>query len=603
MKKYQDFAKLFKYSLSLLFSSSPVLSLVFVTLVIVQGIMPSLSVLIGIHLINAVGAYSQHYIFLTCLVWVATFVFPGILAPSVSTLQSILNQKATYLTQKRIMTAAERLDDLKLIENEKIHNDFEALSREASNKPLNLLINLVDILRDAITLISLSIIISTIIWWLPLVLLFPLFPVALTVSKSQKDIFIAFAEKSKASRLIKYYISVTLNTQLAKELKVFNLYSFFIDKHKVFFSELENELNSIRKKQIMRPQKWNLLYLLLASSVMYWFSTFISEGKISSGELLGVIQAITYFALTCQWGVYSLAYLSVCFEFFRRLYDIELMSSQERIQGKNLPEDQTIEFHEVSFGYNDTTEVVSDLSFKIEAGQHIAIIGENGAGKSTIIKLLCRLYTPTSGKITMGGTDINDIDIYKWRENISAIFQDFGHYCLTVKENIVLGEINNPNDDKRLKDACEKSSFTLPHGMDYTTFLGKEYSGAELSGGQWQRLAIARALYSKNGQILIMDEPTSSLDPRVEAEFFRCFIDCAKDRTSITVTHRLGSIRNADIILVIKNGTLVESGTPNDLLKLGGEYFDLLTIQRETWVGETTKTTKSELSAPLNESV
>ncbi|MCW2486070.1 ABC transporter ATP-binding protein [Candidatus Symbiopectobacterium sp. NZEC127] len=583
MNKLVEFYKLFNYSIFLLFSSSPLLSVLFVFLVVIQGIMPTLSVMLGIRLGNLIGHANQTDIFITSIAWVVTFVIPGVLAPIVSTLQSVLNQKATFLTQKKIMLSVSRINDLNVIETEKIHNDFETLSREASNKPLNLLVNLVSVFRDSITLVSLSLLISTIVWWLPFALLFPAYPVALAVSKSQKDIFNAFADKSGASRLIKYFISVLLNTTLAKEIRVFNLSNFFMSKHRESFHQLECDLNEIRKKQILRPQGWNLLYLVSASSVMYWFSNHISQGEISTGELLGVIQSITFFGLTCQWGVYTLAYLSVCFEYFRKLYDIENLCQDERAMYFTLPDDKTIIFENVSFSYREQRCAVSDVSFQIKEGEHIALIGENGAGKSTLVKLLCRLYTPTSGRITLGGIDINEIDITVWREYISAIFQDFGHYVLSVEENIYLGDVANGGNREALERVCLQAGFTLPAGVDYTDLLGKEFSGTDLSGGQWQRLAIARALYSSNSGIVILDEPTSALDPRIEADFFKRFYQSTKGKTSITVTHRMGAVKNAEKVIVMKNGVLVEQGTPDALSRLKGEYYELVNIQKELW--------------------
>ena len=356
-----------------------------------------------------------------------------------------------------------------------------------------------------------------------------------------------------------------------------------MSKHKENFLELENDLNRIRKKQIIRPQGWNLLYFVTASFVMYWFSNYLATGEVSNGELLGVIQAITYFALTCQWGVYSLANLSVCFEFFRRLFAIENMPFNNKGNITDIPKDRTIKFENVSFSYQENNCVIENISFEIKDGEHIALIGENGAGKSTIIKLLCRLYYPDTGRITVGGVDINEIDVDVWRKNISAIFQDFGHYNLTVEENIYLGDIENIGDKKALDKTCENAGFKLPNGVTYTTFLGKEYSGAELSGGQWQRLAIARALYSSKSRIVILDEPTSALDPRIEASFFKHFSQCTKNKTSIMVTHRMGSVKNSDKIIVLKKGKIVEQGTPDELLELNGEYCELLNIQKEIW--------------------
>ncbi len=249
------------YSASFLFSSSPLLSIFFVFLITIQGLLPTISVFIGMKLGNMVASGETTHLFFVSLLWVFSFVLPGVVAPISSTLQSILNQKATYLTQRKIILSATKIPDLKILEDQDVHDKFESLSREASNKPLNFLVTIVDLFRDIITLSSLSLLISSIAWWMPLALLFPAFPVALSVAKSQKDIFIAFSGMSKVSRLIKYYINTLLSSSTAKEIKVFRLFNFFSTKHAQSFTDLEEELNKIRVKQIRRPQKWNVFYL------------------------------------------------------------------------------------------------------------------------------------------------------------------------------------------------------------------------------------------------------------------------------------------------------------------------------------------------------
>lgn len=163
-------------------------------------------------------------------------------------------------------------------------------------------------------------------------------------------------------------------------------------------------------------------------------------------------------------------------------------------------------------------------------------MGENGAGKSTLVKLLCRLYKPSSGHITWNGIDINSIDIKTWYRHMSAVFQDFGHYNLTVKENITFRDRLTPSEEQRFFEACQRAQFSLQDSPNADSFLGKEYSGTELSGGQWQRLALARALFS-NGELIILDEPTSSMDPRVETELFTRFSELVCGKTSVMVTH------------------------------------------------------------------
>ncbi|WMY72473.1 ABC transporter ATP-binding protein [Buttiauxella selenatireducens] len=584
MKKINDKLQLVMYSLSLLLRSSPWLSGGFILLIAAQSILPTLGVIASIELGNIISSNDHTGLLMIAMLWALTFVIPGILAPITSTMQSVLNSQATFLTQRKIMEAASRIDNLSLIESPDIHDTLEVLSREAAHRPLNLLVNLVDIFRGTLTLLSLSLVLASVTWWLPLAFLVPLIPVTFAVAYSQIDIFKAMLGKGTSARLIKYYLSVLLDVKLAKEIRLFNLSAFFLEKHQQAFNELESELNQVRGRQLMRPQPWNLLYLGSALGVMFWFIDYLSTGKISFGGLLGTIQSISFFGLSCQWMVYSFASLGVCFGFFSRLRELESVAANYSIS--HCDEDifpiNEIVFEDVCFAYQNGHYVLRNINMRIQAGDHLAIVGENGAGKSTLIKLLCRLYLPTSGRITCNGVDIADIDIHTWRNQLSAIFQDFGHYTLTIRENVTFTANPSADDDIAFIEACRKAKFNLDEGTKADSLLGKEYAGTELSGGQWQRLALARALYA-SGDLIILDEPTSAMDPRIEAEIFNKFAELVQGKTSVMVTHRLGVVKHANSVIVLKKGEIVERGTPAELELACGEYYELLRLQREQY--------------------
>lgn len=585
-----DKVRLIVYSISLLLRSSPALSFIFMALITLQGLLPTLSVMASIQLGNILSSNDHTTLKTIAALWALTFVIPGILSPVISTLQSILNSKATFLTQRKIMEAACRINDLMLIESPDLHDDLEVLSREAAHRPLNLLVNLIDIFRGTLTLLSLSLVLASVVWWLPIAFLIPLIPVTFAVAYSQIDIFKAMLGKGMSARRITYFISVLLDVKLAKEIRLFNLSNFFLDKHQQAFIELEDELNKVRKKQLIRPQPWNLFYLLCALGVIFWFVNYLTTGKISVGGLLGTIQSISFFGLSCQWMVYSFANVGVCLNFFARLKSLEKVADapQQQVEEEWLEPIDEIRFEDVSFAYQAENFVLKNVSFTLRAGDHLAIVGENGAGKSTLIKLLCRLYHPTSGRITCNGTDIAHIDIKQWRNRLSAVFQDFGHYNLSIKENVTFTHDSTPEIEQAFLDACAKARFSIDTITAPDTIIGKEYAGTELSGGQWQRLALARALYS-SGELIILDEPTSSIDPRVEAEIFRQFSSLVEGKTAVMVTHRLGVVKHASFLIVLKKGEIVEQGTPRELEQSRGEYYSLLSLQREQYQFEENK--------------
>ncbi|QUG75573.1 ATP-binding cassette domain-containing protein [Erwinia sp. E602] len=582
MKNREKF-QIFKYSLRLLLISHPRLSMLFIAMVTIQGLIPTVSVMASIHLGNLVNTGSHSQLLIACLIWAFTFIFPGIIAPVISTVQSVLNQKSTQLTQHKIMLAISRIQDLKIIESNEIHDKLEVLSKEASHRPLNLLVNLVDILRGSLTLLSMSLVLASVAWWLPLALLLPAIPVTVSVAQSQLDIFKVLLGKGMTSRLIRYYFSTAIDVRHSKEIKLFNLSGFFINKHRESFYLIDKDLDKVRKGQVARPQKWNFLYFISAMGVMFWFSEYVSKGDISTGGLLGTIQSIGLFGLSCQWMVYSFSNLGICFSFFEKLMILEKKYSTPKVfPCKKIPGNKTIKFENVSFSYHKDKMSINNVNLKIMQGDHIAIVGENGAGKSTLIKLLCRLYIPDQGRITIGGIDINEIDIEEWHSTISAIFQDFGHYNLTIKENVFIGDLSTHITSKKVSVACQKAQFTLREGLSIDSQIGKEFDGTELSGGEWQRLALARAFYADR-PLVILDEPTSAMDPRVESELFSQFGTIMAGKTAVMVTHRLGSVRDVNRVVVMKAGRIVEEGPPQVLEALNGEYAELLALQKNQY--------------------
>jgi ATP-binding cassette subfamily B protein len=278
----------------------------------------------------------------------------------------------------------------------------------------------------------------------------------------------------------------------------------------------------------------------------------------------------------------SSMYLKDYFDF------VDMEVSRDR-KGENLPLPSKIEkgfvFHNVSFKYpGSDTYVLNDLSFQLKTGEKLALVGENGAGKTTLIKLLLRFYEPTSGSISLDGIDIRNFEKESYQQFFGVIFQDFFKYSFTAKENIAVGAISKINEDELIRTAAKQSlaeDVIQAFPKQYDQQLGKRFAGGvELSGGQWQKIALARA-YMKNAEVVVLDEPTSALDARAEYDAFQRFIGLTKGKTAVIISHRFSTVRMADRILVLKDGRLLEIGTHEELLSNKGLYSELFELQAQ----------------------
>jgi len=335
------------------------------------------------------------------------------------------------------------------------------------------------------------------------------------------------------------------------------------------------------------------------------------EFAAQSGAIAAIFASFAYIAHQCVRGIITVGGMVMYYQAFQRgqeylkstltaftsLYENSLFISgfNEFLGLKNnvaepanpkpfpRPVRSGIKFEGVSFSYPLTGKpVLEDISFAVEPGEKIALVGANGAGKTTIIKLLCRFYDVTSGSITVDGTDLREFSVSGLRCEIGALFQDYARYNMTARENIWFGDINSSPDSEKIASATRFSGIegvirNLPRG--YNTMLGRMFKeGKELSIGEWQKLALARAFFRKSG-ILILDEPTSALDVRTEHEVFENFRELAEGRTVFFISHRLSTARMADRILVLHKGRIAESGSHDELLALGGAYAELFRLQ------------------------
>jgi len=376
-----------------------------------------------------------------------------------------------------------------------------------------------------------------------------------------------------------------------KEMRIFGLRDWFRDRYRTTALAAITPVWKSRRRLIYGSYALSSpVWLVLCGFATVGAARAAASGSLTIGELAFVLQGISLLGnvgsfndpadYQTEWGLTS----------FVGLEALERRVAQEEVGGRGVvcaagTPRESIRFENVVFGYDEARPVLRSLDLSIEAGRSLAIVGLNGAGKTTLVKLLARLYEPQAGRILVDGRPLVDYPVREWRRRLAAIFQDFVHYELPVRDNVGFGAVELLHDDEKIRSALDRAGALdlvdqLPHGIDTTLARGYE-DGTDLSGGQWQRVAIARALMAVEGgaSVLVLDEPTAALDVRAEAAFFERFLELTRGLTTILISHRFSTVRRADRIVVLEHGLVVEDGTHEALLAVDGRYAELFHLQ------------------------
>ena len=410
----------------------------------------------------------------------------------------------------------------------------------------------------------------------------------------------AFEENFAAVRRRRdYYRDLLISPGPAKEVRVFGLLPWLQGRFRSQGLAAVQPVWRARRRIVYVPYAVSIpIWLVLSGLATVAVARAAAGGELTLGELAFALQGIVLVSAFGSFYFESDWQTEHGMRAYGALERFEAAAAADRARetgGREpgrLPQ-RELRFESVSFGYGDgSRHVLRDLDLTIEAGRSLAIVGLNGAGKTTLVKLLARMYEPQAGRITADGIDVREFPAAAWRSRLGAIFQDFVHYDLPVRENVGFGAPSLLFDDERLRSALDRAGALtlverLPRGLD--TVLSREYEGgAELSGGQWQRVAIARALAAVDAGagVLVLDEPTANLDVRAEAEFFDRFLELTRGLTTILISHRFSTVRRADRIVVLEDGAITEEGTHEELLRLGGRYAELFHLQASRFADE-----------------
>ncbi|MDB3993315.1 ABC transporter ATP-binding protein/permease [Gammaproteobacteria bacterium] len=500
-----------------------------------------------------------------------------------SILRVLLGNKINVLILEKALTL-----ELTHFEDAEYYDKLVRARREASSRPLALVIKTFDLMRDVIALATIGIFLIQFSVWAAVLLVGAGIPAFLAETRFSGEAFRNYRRRSAERRMQVYLEMVLTREDGVKEVKLLQLGKLFLQRYVDIFRNIYKE----DKNLVLRRGFWGYVLGLLASIAFYfaygWVGLAAIGGVITIGQMTMYIaqfrlgqNAVTS-SLTSISGMYEdNLYLSNLTEYLEHKVPEK---TGDKKSGPN--PDEGIRFEHVSFSYeNSDVAALDNVSLHIKQGESLAIVGENGSGKTTLIKLLSRLYRPSKGKIYLEGLDLEDWDIEALRKKIGVIFQDFARYQLVVGENIGIGDADEMDLESRVEKAAMKGMADkfikdLPHS--YATQLGTWFKdGQELSGGQWQKIALSRAFMRNKADILVLDEPTAAIDARAEAEIFSHFRDLTAKRIAIIISHRFSTVRMADHIIVLEKGKISERGSHAELIDKEGQYSVLFNLQAQ----------------------
>ena len=588
--------------LKLVWQTSPSLTIATLVLRLARAVLPVAMLFVGKLIIDEVvrlaqipgapssmgGWYAAGL--LDRLLWllVAEFalaVLSDVLGRIVSLLDTLLSEQFATTTSVRLMEHAATLD-LEDFEDSELQDRLDRARRQASGR-MTLIAQLFGQAQDVVTILSFGAGLVVYAPWLIALLVLALVPAFLGEAHFNAQSYALTYARTPEQRELDYVRQTGASVETAKEVKIFGLNAFLIDRYR----QLAEGFYRANRALAVRRASWGSVLTALGTVGYYVAYAYLAwrtlTGEFSIGDLTFLAGSfrrlrtlleglLTGFSQTAGQALY----LDDLFSFFEVQPEIRSPANPRPFPG---PITRGFEFQDVGFIYpNAERWAVRHLNFTLMAGEVLALVGENGAGKTTLVKLLARLYDPDEGRILLDGHDLREYDLDELRSNIGVIFQDFVRYHLTAAENIAVGRIEARHDRARIEAAADRSLADevierLPSGYDQV--IGKRFrKGVDLSGGEWQKVAIARA-YMRDAQVLILDEPTAALDARSEFEVFKRFKELSSGKTAVLISHRFSSVRMADRILVLAEGTVEAAGTHEELLTAGGRYAELFELQ------------------------
>jgi ATP-binding cassette subfamily B protein len=594
----RQFFGVFRYgarALQLLWSTSRPLAFFLGFCTILAGVLPSGVAWVGARIVDSVVDATQTHKagtdvdIVPVLLWVLaeglilvviTAAHRGITFCS-ALLKAKLSNRVNVLILEKALTL-----ELTHFEDSEFYDKLTRARREASSRPLSLVMRTSGLFQNALAIASFAVLLANFSPWAVLILLFGGLPAFFAETKFSGDAFRLFRWRAPETRMQSYLETALAREDHAKEVKLFDLGKLFLGRYKAIYEGLYEKDRTLT----VRRDTWGFAFTLVSITALYsayaWCAVEAVRGIITLGEMTMYImlfrqgQAAVTASLGAIGGMYEdNLYLSTLYEYLEQPVE---ESKGTAVSGPD-PE-AGVQFEDVEFRYPGSDHIaITGVNLQIKRGESLALVGENGSGKTTLIKLLTRLYRPTHGRVLLDGRDLQEWDPIVLRRRIGVIFQDFVRYQLMVGENVGAGDVRAFEDEQRWREAAvsgKAAPFIEEMPLQYQTQLGKWFKdGRELSGGQWQKIALSRAFMRNDADILVLDEPTAAMDAAAEAEVFEHFRSLMGQRIAIVISHRFSTVRMADQIVVLDQGHIVERGNHEALMKEDGIYSKLFTLQ------------------------
>ncbi|MFB2971127.1 ABC transporter ATP-binding protein [Aerosakkonema sp. BLCC-F183] len=594
-QRLRQYLGLFQYNaraIILVWKTNRILTIVLAILTLIAGLLPGVVAYIGKLIVDAVVHTSGEaqtnyrtialsYVGLEALLVILLTGTQRSLSLCQSLLRVQLGQKVNVLILEKALTL-----DLSYFEDSEFYDKMNTARREASSRPLSLVNRTFKLVQDGLSLVAYGgLLLQFSVWTVP-ILAFSAVPAFVAETRFALEAFRLFRWRSPETRQQTYLETLIAREDYAKEVKLYQLGPMLLQRYRDIFQRLYGEDRDLT----VRRGFWGFLLGLLSIGAFYlayaWIVLEAIANRITLGDMTMYLmvfrqgQSTFSSILTSIGGMYEdNLYLSNLYEFLEQ----EIPKSNGQATFGLIPNDG-VRFEDVYFTYPGKFQpALKGISLHLKPGEKLAIVGENGSGKTTLIKLLTRLYVPSRGRILLDGLDLQSWDISVLHRRMSVIFQDFVRYQFTIGENVGVGDVENLEDLECWQIASEKSQAkafieSMPKG--FFTQLGRWFKGGtELSGGQWQKIALARAFMRTEADILVLDEPTAAMDAMAEAEIFERLSQLTKNQMVVLISHRFSTVRIADKIVVLSEGTVLEEGTHAELLKAQGLYQKLFSIQ------------------------